>query len=60
MAADVVVFDPTTVADKATFESPFQYPEGIKAVIVNGAIALRERERAKERTGQTVVPGARG
>jgi N-acyl-D-amino-acid deacylase len=55
MAADVVVFDPSTVEDKATFEDPFHYPVGIKAVIVNGVVALRDDQRAKERTGQALV-----
>jgi N-acyl-D-amino-acid deacylase len=44
-AADVVVFDPTTVADTATFEQPFQYPVGITAVVVNGGVALQDGER---------------
>ena len=44
-AADVVVFDPATVADRATFEQPFQYPGGISAVVVNGRIALQGDER---------------
>lgn len=51
MAADVVVFDPATVADKATFEEPFQYPVGINAVIVNGAVALRDGQRSDKRVG---------
>ena len=51
MAADVVVFDPSTVADKATYEDPFHYPVGIKAVIVNGVVALRDDQRSPDRTG---------
>jgi N-acyl-D-aspartate/D-glutamate deacylase len=38
--ADVTLFDPKTVIDKATFEKPHQYPEGIPYVIVNGKIVL--------------------
>jgi N-acyl-D-aspartate/D-glutamate deacylase len=52
MAADVVVFDPATVADKATYEEPFQYPVGIDAVIVNGAVALRDGQRDEKHTGK--------
>ena len=55
-AADVVVFDPGTVADRATFEEPFRYPEGIRAVIVNGVTALRDGERAERRTGRALRP----
>ncbi len=44
-AADVVVFDPATVSDTATYADPFQYPVGISTVIVNGAIALRDGQR---------------
>jgi N-acyl-D-aspartate/D-glutamate deacylase len=39
--ADLVLFDPATVEDKATFADPFQYPAGIPTVVVNGRIALR-------------------
>jgi N-acyl-D-amino-acid deacylase len=39
-AADVVVFDPKTVTDKATFEKPHQYSEGFTQVIVNGVLVL--------------------
>ena len=55
MAADVVVFDPSTVQDKATFEEPFQYPVGIKAVVVNGVVALRDGQRPADRSGQAIV-----
>jgi len=39
-AADLVIFDPATVADRATFTDPFQYPVGIDTVIVNGRVVL--------------------
>ena len=60
MAADVVVFDPSTVEDKSTFEEPFQYPVGIKAVVVNGVVALRDAQRSSERSGQGLRQGDRG
>lgn len=55
-AADVVVFDPTTVADVATYENPFQYPVGIHAVVVNGVVALEGG--ARQGTGQGRMLGA--
>lgn len=39
-AADIVVFDPKTIADKATYQEPRQYPQGIKYVFVNGQAAV--------------------
>ena len=42
MGADITVFDPQTVEDKATVAEPRQYPKGIPYVIVNGQIAVRE------------------
>ena len=56
LAADVVLFDPATVADQATFEQPFQYPVGIPVVIVNGVVALRQGERAAKGTGRALRP----
>lgn len=42
--ADLVAFDPVTVADRATFDDPHQYPEGIPHVVVNGVLTLQEGE----------------
>jgi N-acyl-D-amino-acid deacylase len=40
MVADITVFDPEKVIDRATFEDPNQYAEGISYVVVNGAVAV--------------------
>jgi len=53
-AADVVVFDPATVQDTATYSDPFQYPIGIDVVIVNGSIALRDGQRSADHTGRSL------
>lgn len=55
-AADIVIFDPATVADRATYEEPFQYPTGIKTVVVNGVIALRDGQRSERLTGRVLRP----
>ncbi|HEX4685034.1 MAG TPA: D-aminoacylase [Gemmatimonadaceae bacterium] len=52
MAADVVVFDPATVSDTATYEDPFQYPVGIGTVIVNGVVAFHDGQRDDRHTGK--------
>lgn len=49
--ADLVIFDPATVADRSTFEDPHQYPEGIHWVIVNGAAAVEEGRATDVRSG---------
>ena len=54
LAADIVMFDPATVADTATFDAPFQYPAGIKLVIVNGTVALRDGQRSATGTGKAL------
>ncbi len=57
LAADVVVFDPARVEDRATYEQPFQYPVGIAAVVVNGAVALRDGERHGDGKGRALRAG---
>ncbi|MHC1761575.1 MAG: amidohydrolase family protein [Negativicutes bacterium] len=42
MKADLAVFNPATVIDKADFGNPHQYPEGISYVFVNGTVAVRD------------------
>lgn len=54
--ADVVVFDPATVADRATFESPHQYPVGIPHVIVNGEFVVRDSAHTGARPGRAARP----
>jgi N-acyl-D-amino-acid deacylase len=51
--ADVAVFDPATVADRADFSDPFQYAVGFKATVVNGAIGLLDGTRFA-RTGRAL------
>jgi N-acyl-D-amino-acid deacylase len=52
--ADLVIFDPATVADKATFEDPFQYPVGIDTVIVNGQVVLQDGQHTNARPGKVL------
>jgi N-acyl-D-amino-acid deacylase len=55
-SADLVLFDPATVVDRATYEAPFQYPEGIRHVLVNGVITVEEGEHTGARAGRIVTP----
>ncbi len=52
--ADVVVFDPATIQDHATFEKPHQYSTGVSHVIVNGVPALEDGEPTAARPGRFV------
>ena len=49
LKADITVFDAATVIDKATFEKPHQYAEGMKAVVVNGRVTLENGQLTGER-----------
>jgi len=52
--ADVVVFDPATITDHATFENPHAYSTGVRDVFVNGTQVLRNGEHTGARPGQVV------
>jgi len=52
--ADVVVFDPATIQDHATFAEPHQYSTGVSHVIVNGVLALENGEPTEARPGRFV------
>ena len=59
--ADVVVFDPATIADRATYEKPHQYAVGMKHVFVNGVQVLKDGEHTGATPGRASVgPGAGG
>lgn len=55
-AADIVVFDPDRIADRATFEAPHQYPVGIAHVLVNGRFTVRNGEHLGTRRGRALRP----
>ena len=58
--ADVVIFDPRTIADKATFEQPHQYAVGISHVLVNGEVVVDHGRITDARPGMVVRgPGYR-
>jgi N-acyl-D-amino-acid deacylase len=54
MFADVVVFDPAVIADRATFEKPHQYAIGMKDVLVNGVPVLAGGEHTGAKPGRAV------
>lgn len=52
--ADIVVFDPATIKDHATFDKPHQYATGVRHVFVNGVQVLRDGEHTNAKPGQVV------
>lgn len=58
--ADLVVFDPATIADRATYDKPHQYAVGMRHVFVNGVQVLRDGEHTGALPGRALKgPGAR-
>ena len=59
--ADIAIFDPKTISDKATFDQPHQYSTGMIHVFVNGSQVLRNGEHTGAKPGQVVRgPGWKG
>ena len=60
MFADLTVFDPAKVVDRATFEMPNQYPEGIEYVLVNGVVSVDKGQHTSALAGRPLRgPGYR-
>lgn len=52
--ADLVIFDPATIQDHATFEKPHQYSEGVKHVVVNGVQVIKDGKHTGAKPGRSV------
>jgi N-acyl-D-amino-acid deacylase len=55
MIADITIFDPKTVSDMATFESPHQYSKGIEKVILSGNIIIDQGVHTNKLAGQVIT-----
>mgnify|MGYP005989157873 CR=1 FL=1 len=55
MKADIVIFDPKTIIDKATFEKPHQYPEEISYVMINGKLSIDKGEFQSLKIGKVLI-----
>jgi dihydroorotase/N-acyl-D-amino-acid deacylase len=60
MKADVIVFDPATVADRAEYDKPHQYSVGVRDVLVNGKFVLRQDKVTAERPGRVLLGPSAG
>jgi N-acyl-D-aspartate/D-glutamate deacylase len=54
LKADILVFDPNTIIDRATFEKPHQLSAGMRYVIVNGVEVIRDGAHTGAKPGQVV------
>lgn len=55
--ADLVLFDPETVRDRATFEQPYLYSQGVRVVLVNGNNVVKDGEDTGAVAGQVLRAG---
>jgi N-acyl-D-amino-acid deacylase len=53
-ASDIVVFDPDTISERASYNEPKRFPEGISCVLVNGRLVIESGVHRDERTGKVV------
>jgi N-acyl-D-amino-acid deacylase len=54
--ADLAIFDPQTITDRATFEKPHQFAIGMKHVFVNGVHVLKDGEHTGAKPGRAIRP----
>jgi N-acyl-D-aspartate/D-glutamate deacylase len=57
MAADIAIFDPGAIGDRATFEAPTAMPVGMRHVLVNGTLAWKDGAATGERAGAVLLRG---
>jgi N-acyl-D-amino-acid deacylase len=55
MAADIAIFDPATILDRATFEAPAEMPAGMRHVVVNGTPAWKDGAATGQRAGAVLL-----
>jgi N-acyl-D-aspartate/D-glutamate deacylase len=57
MAADITIFDPATILDRATFEAPTEMPVGVRTVLVNGKVAWKDGAATGVKAGAVLLRG---
>jgi len=55
--ADITIFDPKTIIDRATYDNPYQYPKGIEWVLVNGEVVVRKSKHTGKLAGKVLRHG---
>ena len=55
--ADITIFDPKTIIDRATYDNPYQYPKGVEWVLVNGEVVVRKGKHTGKLAGKVLKHG---